>query len=134
MEKSLLDYGYEIISASKEPISFIDLFNKIVEAADLKLSQNEAKTKMSKVYTQLSLDGRFILLTNNTWDLKVRHKYEQINLDTLDAAAYDEEENSADAEEEELLRQELGEVAEEDDSQEDDDLDFDKPIKDEEDF
>ena len=126
MEKSLLDYGFDVLSASKDPIKFIDLFKKAVELSGLELTEAELKVKMSKFYTQLSLDGRFITLTDNYWDLRSRHVFEQVHLDMIDA--YSDEEDEVD-EEEELLRQELGEQ-EEEKEEESDDLDFDKPVKD----
>lgn len=126
-EKSLLDYGFDVLSASKEPVKFIDLFNKAVSLSGLELSEQDLKARMSKFYTQLSLDGRFITLTDNFWDLRSRHKFEQVHLDMIDA--YSDEEDEVDEEEEELLRQELGEQAEEVE-EDSDDLDFDKPVKD----
>ena len=125
--KSLLDYANDVLSASKDPVKFIDLFNKVVELSGLELSESELKIRMSKFYTQLSLDGRFITLTDNYWDLRSRHKFEQVHLDMIDA--YSDEEDEIDEEEEELLRQELGEQVEEKE-EESDDLDFDKPVKD----
>ena len=126
-EKSLLDYGFDVLSASKEPVKFIDLFNKALELSGLELSDADLKIRMSKFYTQLSLDGRFITLTDNYWDLRSRHVFEQVHLDMIDA--YSDEEDDLDEEEEELLRQELGEQ-EEEKEEDNDDLDFDKPVKD----
>lgn len=125
-EKSLLDYGYDILSASTEPVKFIELFNKSYESSGLKFSDSELKIRMSKFYTQLSLDGRFITLTDNFWDLRSRHVFEQVHLDMIDA--YSDEEDEVDEEEEELLRKELGEQ-EDEPEEESDDLDFDKPVK-----
>ena len=125
-EKSLLDYGFDVLAASKEPVKFIDLFNKALELSGLELSEAELKVRMSKFYTQLSLDGRFITLTDNFWDLRSRHVFEQVHLDMIDA--YSDEDDDIDEEEEELLRQELGEQ-EEESEEEDTDLDFDKPVK-----
>lgn len=122
-EKSLLDYGFDVLSASKEPIKFIDLFNGAIKLSGLELSDSEIKMKMSKFYTSLSLDGRFITLTDNTWDLRCRHVFEQVHLDMIDA--YSDEDEEIDAEEEKLLREELGEEIEEVE-EENDDLDFDK--------
>ena len=127
MEKSLLDYGFDVLSASKEPIKFIDLFKKSLELSGLELSEAELKVRMSKFYTQLSLDGRFITLTDNFWDLRSRHVFEKVHLDMIDA--YSDEDEEIDEEEEKLLRQELGEQ-EEEVEEESDDLDFDKPVKD----
>ena len=126
-DKSLLDYGFDVLSASKDPVKFIDLFNKSLELSGLQLSDNEIKTRMSKFYTQLSLDGRFITLTDNYWDLRSRHVFEKVHLDMIDA--YSDEEEETDEEEEKLLREELGEQIEEPE-EESDDLDFDKPVQD----
>ena len=125
--KSLLDYAYDVLSASKEPVKFLDLFNKAVELSGLEFSESELKVRMSKFYTQLSLEGRFITLTDNFWDLRSRHVFEKVHLDMIDA--YSDEDDEVDEEEEELLRQELGEQVEEKE-EESDDLDFDKPVKD----
>ena len=126
-DKSLLDYGFDVLSASKDPVKFIELFNKSLELSGLQLSDNEIKTRMSKFYTQLSLDGRFITLTDNYWDLRSRHVFEKVHLDMIDA--YSDEEEETDEEEEKLLREELGEQIEEPE-EESDDLDFDKPVQD----
>lgn len=126
-DKSLLDYGFDVLSASKDPVKFIDLFNKSLELSGLQLSDNELKARMSKFYTQLSLDGRFITLTDNYWDLRSRHVFEKVHLDMIDA--YSDEEEETDEEEEKLLREELGEQIEEPE-EESDDLDFDKPVQD----
>ena len=126
-EKSLLDYGYDVLSTSKDPVKFIELFNKVVEMSGLEFSDAELKSRMSKFYTQLSLDERFITLTDNYWDLRSRHVFEQVHLDMIDA--YSDEDDEIDEEEEQLLRQELGEQEEERED-ESDDLDFDKPVKD----
>lgn len=124
-EKSLLDYGFEVLSVKKDPIKFIDLFNEVIKAAGLEdLSDAEKKVRMSKFYTQLSLDGRFITLTDNNWDLRSRHVFEQVHLDMIDA--YSDEDEEIDAEEEKLLKEELGEQ-EEIEEPESDDIDFDKP-------
>ena len=127
-EKSLLDYGFDVLSASKDPLKFVDLFNAAVKASGIVLADNEVKTKMSKFYTSLSLDGRFVTLTDNFWDLRCRHVFEQVHLDMIDA--YSDEDEEIDEEERKLLAEELGEVEEDDQEEEADDLDFDKPVKD----
>ena len=128
-KKSLLDYGFEILSGSDKPMKFLDLFNKTIELAGLVLSESELKAKMSKFYTQLSLDERFIILPENYWDLSSRHEFKQIHLD--DYAGTDDEEDDVDLEEKRALDEELGLNEPIDDSDDsDDDLDFDKPTKD----
>lgn len=126
-EKSLLDCGFDVLSASKDPMKFVDLFNAAVKASGEEIAESDIRTRMSKFYTQLSLDGRFVTLTDNFWDLRSRHVFEQVHLDAIDA--YSEEDSDEDAEERKLLAEELGEV-EEEENDETDDLDFDKPVKD----
>lgn len=123
-EKSLLDYAFDVLSGKKDPVKFIDLFNEVIAATGLELTDAEKKNRMSKFYTQLSLDGRFITLTDNYWDLRSRHVFEQVHLDMIDA--YSDEEEEVDEEEEKLLKQELGETIEVEEP-ESDDIDFDKP-------
>lgn len=131
-EKSLLDYGFDVLNASKDPVKFIDLFNAAVKASGLTLSESELRSRMSKFYTQLSLDGRFVDLTDNFWDLRSRHVFEQVHLDMIDA--YSDEDEDTDAEEYDKEERELFGEAVDDDSDEDaDDLDFDKPVKDSDD-
>ena len=126
-EKSLLDYGFDVLSASKDPLKFVDLFNAAVKASGIELADSDVRVRMSKFYTQLSLDGRFVTLTDNFWDLRSRHVFEQVHLDMIDA--YSDEDEEVDEEERKLLAEELGEV-EEEPEEEVDDLDFDKPVKD----
>ena len=122
--KSLIDYAYEVLESSKEPVSFKVLFDKAVALSKLELTPDEIRHKMSSLYTQLSLDGRFIILTDNNWDLRSRHVYAQTHID-IDDAYSDDEVEEYDAEEAELLREELGEENEKEE-QESDDLDFDR--------
>lgn len=124
-EKSLLDYGYDVLTGKNEPVKFIDLFNEVISTSGLELTDDEKKGRMSKFYTQLSLDGRFITLTDNYWDLRSRHVFEQVHLDMIDA--YSDEDEEIDEEEEKLLKEELGETIEQEE-QESDDIDFDKPV------
>ena len=130
-EKSLLDYGFDVMSASKEAMSFFDLFNAAVAASGLTLQESEKKSKMAKFYTSLSLDGRFITLKDNCWDLRARHNFEQFHIDMGDV--YSEDDDEDDQEEKSLLDKEAG-VYDEDESYDDsDDLDYDKPVKDSDD-
>jgi len=80
-DKSLIDYAYEVLSGTKEPISFKALFEKSLALSGLELSGDEIRSRMSKLYTQLSLDGRFIILTDNCWDLRARHVFSQVHID-----------------------------------------------------
>lgn len=105
-DKSLLEYAYEIVSASKDPISFKDLWGRICEEKGL--SKEEMENKVSQFYTNLLLDGRFVNLGDNIWDLRVRHKFDKVHIDMKDA--YSEVEASTGDEEEELEEKEYNEA------------------------
>lgn len=123
-EKSLIECALEIVSKSKKPVAFKDLFEKVLKLRGEQLSDAQIKEKIGKFYTQLSIDGRFIQLENNTWDIRSRYAY---NRDKEFEYDEDEDEDVLDAEEEELLRKERGEEEEEEIDSDSDDLDFDKP-------
>jgi len=105
-DKSLLEYAYEIVSASKDPISFKDLWGRICEEKGL--SKEEMDNKVSQFYTNLLLDGRFVNLGDNIWDLRTRHKFDKVHIDMKDA--YSEVETSTGDEEEELEEKEYNEA------------------------
>lgn len=124
-EKSFIEYAYDVLSTSKEPLSFKDLFDKTLELSGLKLSTNDLKVKMSKLYTSLSVDSRFVMV-DKLWDLSSRHTFSQIHQNDNDFDDEDDDDET-DEEEKDLLRQELGEESDDDSDRESDDIDFDKP-------
>jgi DNA-directed RNA polymerase subunit delta len=96
--KSLLDTAFTIMSASKKEISFMDLFNQV--AKELTLTDDEKKAMIGEFFTELTLDGRFVALTDNGWDLRARHTYEKVHIDVNDVYS-DVEEGDEDEEDEE---------------------------------
>ena len=118
MAKSLLDYAYDYVSGQSQQSKFEDIWAYCVEQAGL--SKEEADRKVSRFYTNLMLDGRFVTLGENNWDLRVRHKFEKVHIDMSevysDVETYDED---IEEEEEEA---EYNSVFEEDKKDKDDDL------------
>ena len=47
-------------------------------------------------YTNITLDGRFITVGENRWDLRSRHKFYEVHIDMNDIYADDEEDTSDD--------------------------------------
>lgn len=91
-QKSMRDIAYDLLSKKKNPVVFDKLWKEVSEI--LGLSEEEAKDKIGRFYTHITLDGRFVLLENNTWDLRSRHKFEEITIDMNDL--YDEDESEED--------------------------------------
>ena len=127
MAKSLLDHAFDYVSGQSQPSKFQDIWAYCVKEAGL--TAEEAAQKVSRFYTNLMLDGRFVTLGENQWDLRVRHKYESVHIDMSevysDVETYDEdsEEEEEEAEynaafEEDKKVKELDDADEEEESEE----------------
>ena len=127
MAKSLLDHAYDYVSGQNQPSKFQDIWAYCVKESGL--TPEEAAAKVSRFYTNLMLDGRFVTLGENQWDLRVRHKYESVHIDMSevysDVETYDEdsEEEEEEAEynaafEEDKKAKELDDADEEEESEE----------------
>ena len=110
MSKSLLDLAYDYVSAQSQQSKFQDIWAYCVKEAGL--SEEEANAKVSRFYTNLMLDGRFVTLGENEWDLRVRHKFEKVHIDMSEV--YSDVETFDDDSEEEEEEAEYNAVFEED--------------------
>ena len=99
MPKSLIEYAFECVSSSKDPIPFANIWNYAKEQAGL--SEEEAQNKVARFYTNLLLDGRFVMLGDNVWDLRVRHTFDKVHIDMKDVYTDVEASDDIDLEEEE---------------------------------
>ena len=77
-EKSLLDLAYELLLSRDEPVSFKDIWQEVMSKID-----NPTVDKMSRFYTNLSLDGRFVAKGSNMWDLRIKYTYKELYEDVL---------------------------------------------------
>ena len=91
---SLPDTAFEVLTAAGGPMSFADLYAKIVELNEM--NEDEKNAFIGRFYTDLSLDGRIVGLADNTWDLRTRHQLKDFNLSAVDV--YTDEESELDAE------------------------------------
>ncbi len=124
-QKSLINHAFDILNESKKPISFKELFDKAAKKAGLALDETTKKDKMTSLYSQLTVDGRFAMVGNGMFDLINRYKFDEVH-PKIEEELEDDEIEYEDIEEKELNKEELGEEDEEDNEQ-DDDIDFDKP-------
>ena len=102
--KSMLAVAYELLSKSEKPMAFFDLFNAV--AVELNMNEDEKKARIAQFYTNLSLDGDFVVLSDNTWDLRERVPFEKVHIDMNDAYL-DKDEDDSDSDDESA--KELGE-------------------------
>ena len=87
--RSMTDVAYEIMSKKKKAVPFKKLWEEVIEKAGL--DADKASERIAQFYTDMTLDGRFTSLKENKWDLKERHKFEEVYVD-LNNYEDDEEE------------------------------------------
>ena len=98
VKQSNVDIAFDIVSANSTPITFADLWAKLCEVNSY--TEQEATRKIGSFYTSLLLDGRFVNLGDNTWDLRSRYKFDKITLDVNECYS-EEDEGEQDIEEKE---------------------------------
>ena len=117
MPKSLLDHAYDYLCSKPQSVSFAEMWDYIKDAAGL--SEEQAADKVSHLYTNLMLDGRFVTLGENQWDLRVRHTFDKVHIDMKDV--YSDVETSDDDLEDEEDEKEYNSAFEEKTTSENDD-------------
>lgn len=78
MSLKVIDIAYNKLLNAKEGMSFKELWISVND--ELGYDGKIASRKKSQFYTDLTLDGRFIMLENNIWNLKTRCKYQQVEV------------------------------------------------------
>lgn len=94
---SMLDIAYDLLTNRKEQIDFKELYDKICELKEY--DEQQADENRSLFYTNITLDGRFITTGENRWDLRARHKFEDVHIDMNDIYADYQDDEDRDADE-----------------------------------
>ncbi|MBP5694593.1 MAG: DNA-directed RNA polymerase subunit delta [Bacilli bacterium] len=127
--ESMVDVAYGVLVDAGTTVKFKDLYNSVCEK--LELSEEEKDEKISLFYTNLSLDGRFVTLGENEWDLRSRQKYEKVHIDMNDVYSDIDNETTGNMDLEEYSDEEReSEGIEVDDEDSDDSIDYDKSRED----
>ena len=79
-EESLIDLAYAILEDRKAAISFNDLLKEIQSYNGM--SDEELKSRLVQFYTDLNVEGRFLLNQDNGWGLREWYKVETIEEET----------------------------------------------------
>lgn len=127
--KSNLEIVFEILSKSKEPLTFEELWEEVCVQKDY--SEEEKNSLMSVFYTNLSLDGRFVNVRDNTWDLCERVLYDDVHLSMYDFYTTEDEEDDEESDfddDGEPIRLRVVPKKEEDDDEDDQKTDEDEEI------
>lgn len=128
-EKSKVNQLYDILSQSKEPKSFYELADRVFEKGEIEADNGES---LARLYTTLSLDGRFLNVGHNLWALRGWYPLEQREDDvakTLGDAQYEKNKvaddgfDEYDSDEEDEEEEDLEDDTDEDDYDDHDDDD-----------
>lgn len=99
--ESKTDIAYRLMSKRKKERSFYDLWED-VKAELFKLYGEESieniDEDISFFYTNLTLDGRFVNVGDNKWNLRERVTFDKVHIDMNDIYVEDEEDISEDNE------------------------------------
>ncbi len=94
------DLAYELLLDKKKPMKIIDLFKEVGKL--IHLSTSEIEEKVVDFFEILTLDKRFIMLEDGSWDLKDRHiqnviideEDEDLNIEDIDETEEKEDEEN----------------------------------------
>ena len=117
MSKSLIEIAYEFVASHKGSVNFSEIWEHVKKVSGL--TEEEASHKAGQFFTNMMLDGRFVTLGENEWDLRERHTFDKVHIDMRDV--YSDVQTSDDDSEEEEEEVEYNKVFEEpkEDSDED---------------
>ncbi len=125
--ESMVDVAYSILSERNSVTSFTDLFNEL--ALKLELTPEQKADAISNFYTNLSLDGRFVNLGDNQWDLRTNQTYDKVHIDMNDVYTDIEEETKGNRDLEEFDNEEIEAEGLDEDLDESEDRDYDSSSK-----
>ncbi len=127
--ESMVDIAYSVLKEKGEIIKFSDLFNEV--ALRLELTEEQKSDYISNFYTCLSLDGRFVNLGDNEWDLRVNQTYDKVHIDMNDVYSDIEEETKGNRDLEEFDNEEIEAegLSDELDEDSEDEEDYDRSSK-----
>ena len=75
MKKSMIEVAYQVLTNNDGAMPFVDLWKDVSQ--EMGFSQTQFEDNIAQFYTDLSLDGRFLNMSQNTWDLRSRHTYSE---------------------------------------------------------
>lgn len=133
-EMSMVEVAYELMVDTKQPFTYGDLVSQVAEIKEM--SKEEVMERISYLYTDLNIDGRFISLGENRWGLRSWYPFEQADEEVTQtvrrkkAKVVEDEDEFVDEDDDlvdeyEDLEDELDELASEEDSLEEENVDFD---------
>ena len=73
MAKPILELAHEFIIAKKKAVNFKEIWQYVQKQMDEK-----ENLQIGRFYKLITLDGRFVALGNNKWDLKASYTFKEL--------------------------------------------------------
>ncbi len=102
-KESKTDIAYRIMLKKKKERGFYDLWDDVKAELAKTLTPEELENideDISFFYTNLTLDGRFVNIGENKWNLRERVTFDKVHIDMNDIYAEDDDEENFDDEDE----------------------------------
>lgn len=71
----MIEITYELMKTEKQTFLFKDLIKRVAKLKGM--NESEVKERISYLYTDLNIDGRFIALGENRWGLRTWYPYDE---------------------------------------------------------
>ncbi len=102
-KESKTDIAYRVMQKKKKERGFYDLWEDVKAELAKTMTPEELENideDISFFYTNLTLDGRFVNVGDNKWNLRERVTFDKVHIDMNDIYAEDEEEENPEEDEE----------------------------------
>ena len=129
--ESMVDVAYGVLKDFGNVTKFSDLYKEV--SYRLEFTDQDRFQNISKFYTDLTLDGRFITVGENEWDLRENRRFEETSININEVYKEIEDEERANIDKSEFDEEELkaaGFDDEEDEEEDQDSFDYDAPKQD----
>lgn len=80
MKKAMIDVAYDLMSTKKKAVVFLKIWQEVCQV--MGFSKQQEEDNIAQFYSDLSLDDRFVNVGENKWDLRERHTYHEVVIDT----------------------------------------------------
>ena len=122
--ESMVNVAFDVLTENKRMMNFLELFKDVCKR--LEFNDEQACDRISNFYTNLTLDGRFVNLGDNEWDLRSNQTYDKVHIDMNDVYTEMEEEAIANTDIEEYDEEEKAAAGFEDSDEDKDEFDSNK--------
>lgn len=76
----MVNVAFDLMSKKKKPVTFLKLWEDV--ATMMGYTQQQEEDNIAQFYSDMSLDERFVCVGDNKWDLRSRHTFNEVVIDT----------------------------------------------------